>query len=205
MDDPRGTQAEGSSQASLSGPSSQNNDLDDSKGVKVAQEHKQKQKQFVKPSFSLLSLAAGPSTLSGNDQIASVSSHSGNSVEDWNASSSSSPVPVSSPVHTPPNKYTPHSDLWFQDGSVILATETTLFRVHISVLSRHSLFFRDMFRLPQPSPHSASSQPSFGADDLELEWEDLGMQCGESRCPVVQLHDSAEDLAYLLFALYDGP
>ena len=77
--------------ASLSGPgsSSQNN--------AVLEERKDnQQKQSAKASFSLLSLAAaGPSSSSainsGSDPIASVSALSGNSVEDWNISSSSSP------------------------------------------------------------------------------------------------------------------
>lgn len=85
-----------------------------------------------------------------------------------------------------------HTDLWFADGSVVLTAERTMFRVHISVLSRHSLFFRDMFSLPQapgPAPHP----------------EDTSTSNHTERCPVVHLHDCAEDLANLLYALYDGP
>ena len=41
-----------------------------------------------------------------------------------------------------------HDDLWLSDGSVVLAAEDTLFKVHKSQLSRHSVIFRDMFTLP---------------------------------------------------------
>ena len=47
-----------------------------------------------------------------------------------------------------------HTELWFADGSVICKAEQTLFKVHISLLCRHSEFFRDLFSLPQPEdPH----------------------------------------------------
>ncbi len=81
---------------------------------------------------------------------------------------------------------TPHGDLWFADGSVILATKDVEFRVHMSLLTRHSVFFRDMFSLPQPTALNGGSSFIEG-------------------CPVVRLHDSSEDLTNLLLALYDGP
>ncbi|CAL1715630.1 unnamed protein product [Somion occarium] len=90
-----------------------------------------------------------------------------------------------------------HNDLWFSDGSVVLRAEQTLFRVHMSQLSRHSLLFRDMFTLPQPS---TASEPSPSA--IHSPQTDLGYIEG---CPVIHLHDKAEDLANLLIALYDGP
>ncbi|KAH9941475.1 hypothetical protein B0H21DRAFT_780133 [Amylocystis lapponica] len=91
-----------------------------------------------------------------------------------------------SPAWSPPVLRS--ADLWFSDGSVILRAEHTLFRVHMSQLARKSILFRDMFSLPQPSG------PLLGSDDSVLDG-----------CPVVQLHDSAEDLNNLLQALYDGP
>ena len=75
---------------------------------------------------------------------------------------------------------TRHPDLWFDDGSIILHVETTLFRVHRSTLSTHSEVFADMFRIPQPPDH----------DIIE-------------GCSVVHLPDSANDFIYLLKALYD--
>ena len=79
-----------------------------------------------------------------------------------------------------------HPDLWFSDGSVVLKAESTLFRVHKSQLARRSLFFRDLFSLPQPASDAVGLDGAF--DD----------------CPLLVLHDSAEDLSNLLKALYDG-
>jgi len=79
-----------------------------------------------------------------------------------------------------------HPDLWFSDGSVVLKAESTLFRVHKSQLARRSLFFRDLFSLPQPASDTVGLDGTLGG------------------CPLLVLHDSAEDLSNLLKALYDG-
>ncbi|KAJ7668367.1 hypothetical protein B0H17DRAFT_990130 [Mycena rosella] len=90
--------------------------------------------------------------------------------------------------------------LWLVDGSVICQAERTLFKVHVSQLSRHSALFRDIFTLPQPSrPRSLS-----GGDTLDdLDTRAMLEEC--ENCPVVFLHDKAEDVASFLAALYDGP
>jgi hypothetical protein len=75
---------------------------------------------------------------------------------------------------------TRHSELWFDDGSVVLKAETTLFRVHCTTLSTHSTVFSDMFGIPQPPDQEAVEG-----------------------CPVVHLPDKEEDVGYLLKALYD--
>lgn len=85
-----------------------------------------------------------------------------------------------------------HPDLWFSDGSVVLKSDNIMFRVHMSVLSRHSVFFRDMFTLPQPIPAASSSNSNHSQDETV------------EGCPVVLLQDSADDLTSLLVALYDG-
>jgi hypothetical protein len=91
-----------------------------------------------------------------------------------------------------------HPDLWFSDGSVVLRAEDTVFRVHMSQLSRRSLFFRDLFSLPQPGP-----DPSVADVDMsDASW--VGCDGTFDGCPLLLLHDSAEDLANLLNALYDG-
>ncbi|KAJ7496929.1 hypothetical protein FB451DRAFT_1017263 [Mycena latifolia] len=72
------------------------------------------------------------------------------------------------------------SDIWHSDGSVVLQTEDTQFRVHWGVLALHSSFFRDMQGLPQPP-----DQPSVDG------------------CPVVELQDSTTDVTHLLKVLYD--
>ncbi|KAI0291652.1 hypothetical protein B0F90DRAFT_1648531 [Multifurca ochricompacta] len=91
----------------------------------------------------------------------------------------------------PPQPFHKHADLWFCDGSVILQAECTLFRVHKSQLSRRSVVFSDMFTLPQPAV-TTTAHVTFLDDVYE-------------GCPIVKLHDSAEDVTNLLLALYDGP
>lgn len=85
-----------------------------------------------------------------------------------------------------------HDDMWLSDGSVVLVAENTMFKVHKSQLSRHSVVFRDMFAMPQ-----AAIDTSFNANGLTKETFD--------GCDVVYVHDSAQDLESLLRALYDGP
>ncbi|KAI0038434.1 hypothetical protein FA95DRAFT_1613397 [Auriscalpium vulgare] len=80
----------------------------------------------------------------------------------------------------PPKEYTRHQDLWLEDGTIVIVAESTLFRVHKSVLRRHSDFFFDMFAMPQP--------------EFTEEMVD--------GCPVVQFHDTAADVAHILSALY---
>ncbi|KAG6837343.1 hypothetical protein H0H93_010945 [Arthromyces matolae] len=60
----------------------------------------------------------------------------------------------------------------------------------MSVLRRHSQFFRDMFSIPQPKT----------AKDIAFQEIE-----GDINIPVVDLHDSAEDVGNLLKAVYDGP
>ncbi|KAJ7809059.1 hypothetical protein B0H14DRAFT_2460659 [Mycena olivaceomarginata] len=71
------------------------------------------------------------------------------------------------------------SEMWNSDGSVVLQAENTQFRVHWSVLARHSPIFSDMQGLPQPA-----DQPNVDG------------------CPVVELSDDPNDVEYLLKALY---
>lgn len=79
----------------------------------------------------------------------------------------------------------PHAELCFHDGNIVLLAENTYFRVHKSVLSRHSSVFDDMLSVPQPSPAA-------GTDDGLIEG-----------CSVVSLSDKAIDLAVILSVLYN--
>ena len=79
-----------------------------------------------------------------------------------------------------------HPEFWFTDGSLVLRAHTTLFRVHVSQLCRKSIFFRDLFSLPQPSMPDR--------DERRLEG-----------CPVLDLHDPPDDVANLVRVIYDGP
>ncbi|KAF8216778.1 hypothetical protein K438DRAFT_1797818 [Mycena galopus ATCC 62051] len=72
------------------------------------------------------------------------------------------------------------STTWKTDGSVVLQAESTQFRVHWSVLSENSSFFRDMQGLPQPP-----DQPTVEG------------------CPIVELSDDdPEDVEHVLKVLY---
>ncbi|KIM89314.1 hypothetical protein PILCRDRAFT_813243 [Piloderma croceum F 1598] len=75
---------------------------------------------------------------------------------------------------------TRHSDVWFDDGSIVLCVEKTLFRVHRTILCSHSEIFSDMFSLPRP------------LDEHMIEG-----------CPVAWLSDRACDVEHLLKAMYD--
>ena len=71
------------------------------------------------------------------------------------------------------------SEIWYDDGSVVMQANSTQFRVHQSILSTHSPVLKDMLLLAP-------------ADEQLVEG-----------CPVFHLSDSEEDMAHLLKALYD--
>ncbi|KAJ7465252.1 hypothetical protein FB451DRAFT_1263058 [Mycena latifolia] len=72
------------------------------------------------------------------------------------------------------------SEIWYDDGSVILQAESTQCRVHWTVLAQHSSIFNDMRGIPQPP------------DEPRVEG-----------CPIVRLSDSIQDVEHLLRAVYD--
>lgn len=80
--------------------------------------------------------------------------------------------------------YSRDSDYFFPDGTLCTAVEQKLFKVHSSVLSRHSTVFRDMLSVPSP-PEPAGEH-----------FEDV---------PVVTLKDQAKDVWVLLRLMYDPP
>ena len=41
-----------------------------------------------------------------------------------------------------------HDTLWYEDGTIILSSKTTLFRVYRETLASQSVLFKDMFSLP---------------------------------------------------------
>ncbi|KAJ7083469.1 hypothetical protein C8R44DRAFT_54436 [Mycena epipterygia] len=72
------------------------------------------------------------------------------------------------------------TEFWFDDGTIVLQVENTLYRVYRGLLSSHSTVFRDTFSIPQPVE-----------DRIEIEG-----------CPVVQLHDTTRDFTHFLKALH---
>ncbi|KAF7973894.1 hypothetical protein HWV62_14032 [Athelia sp. TMB] len=73
------------------------------------------------------------------------------------------------------------SDIWYDDGNIILQAENTRFKVYRGILMENSTVFRDMFSMPQPST---------GETDMV------------EGCSLVRLHDSAEEVGYMLDALF---
>ncbi|KAJ6632217.1 hypothetical protein B0H10DRAFT_1976581 [Mycena sp. CBHHK59/15] len=71
-------------------------------------------------------------------------------------------------------------ELWFEDDTLILRAEDSLFRVSKGVLSARSPVMKAMF----------SGMPKSGGDILY-------------GCPVVDLHHSASDVTYFLKAIFD--
>ena len=72
------------------------------------------------------------------------------------------------------------SEVWYEDGNIILQAEDTLFKVYRGILSRESPFFRDMFSLPQ-SDASA-------------------VDCLEG-CPIIVVHDKPDEFKKFLSAM----
>lgn len=73
-----------------------------------------------------------------------------------------------------------HKEFNYDDGSLVLHVENTLFRIHRSILASHSEFCADMLKVPQP------------ANSLTVDG-----------CPVVHLPDTPGDFVDLLKALYN--
>ena len=72
-------------------------------------------------------------------------------------------------------------ELWFEDGTVVLRAEDTIFRVYRGVLCRQSSVFKDLFEVPQPA----------------------NGECYEG-CPLVHMEATpAEDLRDILLAIHD--
>ena len=95
-----------------------------------------------------------------------------------------SPSPSTSPQ--PSHQQSRHPDFWLYDGSIVLSVQNTLFRVHQTILAKHSEVFADLFTVPQPLSTGSGED-----DDTVIEG-----------CHVVEMHDYAVDFADLLHAIY---
>ena len=80
------------------------------------------------------------------------------------------------------------SDIWFDDGNIVVVAQSTAFRFHKSVVSLHSSVFRDLFSIPQPSL-------------MDEEVDEILIFDG---CPVVHVSDTSYDFRELLRAIYGG-
>lgn len=85
-----------------------------------------------------------------------------------------------------------HPSLYYDDGNVVLMTfslsgERRLFRVHRSILCKHSPVFADMFAIPP----LMSDEPSHGISE------------SYDGALLVQMPESPENLESLINVLYD--
>ncbi|TFY54161.1 hypothetical protein EVJ58_g9022 [Rhodofomes roseus] len=80
--------------------------------------------------------------------------------------------------------YTPSTEVWYSDGSVVLVAEKTAFRVHGTILATHCEIFKDMFAMPQPVTPDPNAETYEG-------------------CQVLRLQDSSTDLKHFLKTIYD--
>lgn len=98
---------------------------------------------------------------------------------------------VAMPDEVPP-KPKPHETLWFEDGSIVLATDVHLYSVHRGVLAKNSTVFKDMLELPNVGIIRNAEEEGTVLGDS---WEGK---------PLVRMvGDSDEDVYHLLMALYD--
>ncbi|KAJ7452259.1 hypothetical protein FB451DRAFT_1050917 [Mycena latifolia] len=81
---------------------------------------------------------------------------------------------------TPLAEFARVEDLWFHDGTLVLAAGRSSFRVYGGLLAKQSPVFQDMLAFPQPA-------------DAEV----------IDGCPVVHLEDNEDDLRCFLKALFD--
>jgi hypothetical protein len=72
------------------------------------------------------------------------------------------------------------SNVWLEDGNIVLEAQSVQFRVHKSVLASNSPIFRNMLQIPVPASQAT-------LDNM----------------PIVELHDSSTDVELMLKALYD--
>lgn len=88
-----------------------------------------------------------------------------------------------------------HSTLWYEDGNVVLSTNSYLYRVHKSILSRQSTMFKDMFQVSGDAEGDSKGDSKGGVGLKPVEYEGV---------PLVALSDdSDEDVFSFLSTLYD--
>jgi hypothetical protein len=74
------------------------------------------------------------------------------------------------------------ADVWYDDGTLVLCAENTLFRVYRGILAAQSEIFRDMLSVPQP--------PGTDGDMFE-------------GCPLVHVQETVDDMTRFLRALLE--
>jgi hypothetical protein len=80
------------------------------------------------------------------------------------------------------NEIAEECSLWYNDGTVVVQAEDTVFRVYGGLLANQSTIFQDMFGVPQPLP------------------QDIDTYEG---CPLIHVRDSAPDMYHFLLVLHE--
>ncbi|KXN82336.1 hypothetical protein AN958_02666 [Leucoagaricus sp. SymC.cos] len=106
----------------------------------------------------------------------------------WAFKLPNTPTQAQSDPSTPPELHTRDEDYYFHDGSCVISVQGRLFKIHRSLLERHSSVFQGMFSLPQPGS-SAPLSPTWGTNDENP----------------VKCYDSIEEFRALCWALYAKP
>ncbi|KLO04229.1 hypothetical protein SCHPADRAFT_808263, partial [Schizopora paradoxa] len=80
--------------------------------------------------------------------------------------------------------------LWFEDASIVLATDVHLYRVHKGMLANYSSVFKDMLEMP------TGEEDNDGGGSVDSNhWDGL---------PLVRMAgDSDENVSHFLMSLYD--
>ncbi|KLO06811.1 hypothetical protein SCHPADRAFT_860929 [Schizopora paradoxa] len=87
----------------------------------------------------------------------------------------------------------PHSTLWYEDGNIVLAADVYLYRVHKSILSKHSTVLKDMFQLCSEGEGEPKDSAESASDAEQYEG-----------VPIVRMvNDSDDDVYYFLATLYE--
>ncbi|KAH8101967.1 hypothetical protein BXZ70DRAFT_1007192 [Cristinia sonorae] len=73
------------------------------------------------------------------------------------------------------------TDVWFEDGNLVVVAENIGFKVYRGILAQHSEIFSDMLTLPQPADASTMDG-----------------------CLVVHVSDSATDIKHVMYALFNS-
>ncbi|TEB24230.1 hypothetical protein FA13DRAFT_1818078 [Coprinellus micaceus] len=89
------------------------------------------------------------------------------------------PAASEQPEGAPVSPLKRSEEVWFDDGNIVLQAGDKQFKVHRGVLAKHSPIFSDLFQIPHPH-----DEPTVDG------------------CPIVELHDSPEDVEHVLKALY---
>ena len=90
----------------------------------------------------------------------------------------------------PGRRPTPHDELWFEDGSIVLQTDLHLYRVHNSMLAKYSSVFKDMFEMPNGGD---GGRVSGGVDEDTYDGLPLVRMAG----------DSDDDVFHFLMTIYN--